>query len=122
MRRATMDGHRYTFDSLPTLLSLCRSGSQGRPLGRHRGTALGGAPAARIALTDLPLTTFLNEPLVPFESDEVTRSALLPALQRWPIGLLVIARHGQVAPGPLRARQPLKVNRLRPRPPAGAPK
>jgi ethanolamine ammonia-lyase large subunit len=29
--------------------------------------------AAQMALADLPLTTFLNEAVVPYETDEVTR-------------------------------------------------
>lgn len=32
--------------------------------------------AAKICLADLPLTTFLNEPLIPYEEDEVTRLIL----------------------------------------------
>ena len=29
--------------------------------------------AARMALADLPLTAFLDDPLIPYETDEVTR-------------------------------------------------
>jgi ethanolamine ammonia-lyase large subunit len=67
-------GHRkYQFDNLRTLLakaSLLRSGDQ------LAGVAAADAQervAAQMALADVPLRAFLNEAVVPYESDEVTR-------------------------------------------------
>jgi ethanolamine ammonia-lyase large subunit len=67
-------GHRqYRFDDLRTLLARAtplRSGDQ------LAGVAAADAQeriAAQMALAELPLTTFLNEAVVPYEDDEITR-------------------------------------------------
>jgi len=67
-------GHRnYQFDSLRTLLaraSPLRSGDQ------LAGVAASDAKervAAQMALADVPMRAFLNEAVVPYEADEVTR-------------------------------------------------
>ncbi len=68
--------HSYQFDSLRTLLaksSPLRSGDQ------LAGVAAADAQervAAQMALADTPLRSFLNEAVVPYESDEVTRLIL----------------------------------------------
>jgi ethanolamine ammonia-lyase large subunit len=74
--RHTIDATSYVFDSLRDLLAKAtplRSGD------RLAGIAAGSSEemiAARLALADVPLSQFLNEPLIPYENDEVTRLIL----------------------------------------------
>ncbi|SFX19731.1 Ethanolamine ammonia-lyase heavy chain [Cytophaga hutchinsonii ATCC 33406] len=73
MYKHTVSQHVFTFDSLTELMakaSPLRSGDQlaGIAAGSYQERI-----AAQMALADLPLTTFLQEPLIPYESDEVTR-------------------------------------------------
>jgi ethanolamine ammonia-lyase large subunit len=73
MYSATIGARRYVFDDLKTLLAKAtppRSGDVLAGLAAESGEA---RVAAQFALADLPLTTFLNEPVVPYETDEVTR-------------------------------------------------
>src|SRR3981189_714238 len=71
--RHTIDTTSYVFDylrDLPTKGAPPRSGA------RLAGIAADSAEqmiAARIALADVPLKQFLNETLIPYEDDEVTR-------------------------------------------------
>jgi ethanolamine ammonia-lyase large subunit len=71
--RHVIDRHAYVFDDLRVLLARAtplRSGD------RLAGIAAGSAEemvAARMALADVPLRQFLQEAVVPYESDEVTR-------------------------------------------------
>jgi len=63
----------YRFADLRDLLAKASPARSGDHLA---GVAAGSAEervAAQMALADLPLTTFLNEAVVPYESDEVTR-------------------------------------------------
>jgi len=63
----------YTFADLRELLAKASPARSGDHLA---GVAAGSAEervAAQMALADLPLTTFLNEAVVPYETDEVTR-------------------------------------------------
>jgi ethanolamine ammonia-lyase large subunit len=63
----------YTFSGLRELLAKASPARSGDSLA---GVAAGSAEervAAQMALADLPLTTFLNEVVVPYETDEVTR-------------------------------------------------
>ncbi len=63
----------YTFAGLRELLAKATPARSGDYLA---GVAAGSAEervAAQMALADLPLTTFLNEMVVPYEADEVTR-------------------------------------------------
>jgi ethanolamine ammonia-lyase large subunit len=63
----------YTFTGLRELLAKASPARSGDYLA---GVAAGSAEervAAQMALADLPLTTFLNEVVVPYETDEVTR-------------------------------------------------
>ncbi|MFC5478695.1 ethanolamine ammonia-lyase subunit EutB [Massilia suwonensis] len=65
--------HTYTFSSLRELLAKASPARSGDYLA---GVAAGSSEervAAQMALADLPLTTFLNEAVVPYESDEITR-------------------------------------------------
>ena len=72
----TVSARSYHFNSLRTLLSKAsplRSGDQ------LAGVAAADAQervAAQMALAELPLATFLNEAVVPYEDDEVTRLIL----------------------------------------------
>jgi ethanolamine ammonia-lyase large subunit len=76
MYSATIGHRRYTFCDLKTLLakaSPARSGDQLAGVAAETGEE---RVAAQYALADLPLTTFLNEAVVPYERDEVTRLIL----------------------------------------------
>src|SRR4030088_2697311 len=87
MYSATLGSERYVFPDLVTLLakaSPLRSGDVLAGLAAQSGEE---RVAAQYALADLPLTTFLNEATVPYETDEVT--------------LLIIDTHDQVALGPV---------------------
>src|ERR1700681_1632630 len=73
MYSATIGTRRYAFGDLKTLLakaSPLRSGDQLAGVAAETGEE---RVAAQFALADLPLTTFLQEHLAPYESDEVTR-------------------------------------------------
>lgn len=87
MHSATIGQRRYTFPDLKTLLARAtplRSGDQLAGLCAESGEE---RVAAQFALADLPLSVFLNEAVVPYESDEVTR--------------LIIDTHDKVAFGPI---------------------
>lgn len=74
--RATAGGERFRFADLRALLAAASPRRSGDELA---GLAAGSdveRVAARMALADLPLTVFLNEALVPYERDEVTRLIL----------------------------------------------
>ena len=73
MYAATIGARRYTFTDLKTLLARAtplRSGDQLAGVAATNGEE---RVAAQYALADLPLTTFLDEQVVPYETDEVTR-------------------------------------------------
>jgi ethanolamine ammonia-lyase large subunit len=73
MYSATLGSRRYSFGDLKTLLAKAtplRSGDQLAGLAAETGEE---RVAAQFALADLPLATLLNEAVVPYESDEVTR-------------------------------------------------
>ncbi len=73
MYGTTIGTRRYTFADLKTLLakaSPLRSGDRLAGVAADSGEE---RVAAQFALADLPLATFLNEAIVPYESDEVTR-------------------------------------------------
>jgi ethanolamine ammonia-lyase large subunit len=73
MYSATIGNRRYTFSDLKTLLakaSPTRSGDQLAGVAAETGEE---QVAAQYALADLPLAAFLREPVVPYETDEVTR-------------------------------------------------
>ncbi|RPF35156.1 ethanolamine ammonia-lyase subunit EutB [Streptomyces sp. TLI_185] len=73
---ATLGGERHRFDSLARLLA---AASPERSGDRLAGLAAGSARervAARWALAEVPLATFLTEPVIPYETDDVTRLIL----------------------------------------------
>jgi ethanolamine ammonia-lyase large subunit len=73
---ASVGQHRYVFDNLRTLLARA---SPDRSGDRLAGLAAGTEEervAARMALADVPLSRFLDEPIVAYDTDEVTRLIL----------------------------------------------
>jgi ethanolamine ammonia-lyase large subunit len=73
MYRETIGTRCYTFHDLKTLLAKAtplRSGDRLAGLAAETGEE---RVAAQHALADLPLANFVNEPVVPYETDEVTR-------------------------------------------------
>src|SRR6185312_399905 len=73
MYSATLGSRRYTFPDLKTLMAKAtplRSGDQLAGLAAGSGEE---RVAAQYALADLPLAPFLQEQVVPYEQDEVTR-------------------------------------------------
>ena len=73
MYSATVGVRRYAFSDLKTLLakaSPLRSGDQLAGVAAESGEE---RVAAQYALADLPLAVFLQDHVVPYEADEVTR-------------------------------------------------
>src|SRR6202046_2693024 len=73
MYRATIGHRSYAFGDLKTLLgkaSPLRSGDQLAGVAAESGEE---RVAAQYALADVPLTAFLQQHVVPYEADEVTR-------------------------------------------------
>ena len=71
--RQVIDTTSYVFDDLRDLLAKATPPRSGD---RLAGIAAGSAEqmvAARMALSNVPLTQFLNETVIPYEDDEVTR-------------------------------------------------
>jgi ethanolamine ammonia-lyase large subunit len=64
---------RYTFDSLRDLLAKATPFRSGDALAGLAAESAEQRVAAQFALADLPLTRFLDEAVVPYESDDVTR-------------------------------------------------
>jgi ethanolamine ammonia-lyase large subunit len=74
--RVTLRGSTYTFPDLRTLLAKAtprRSGDERAGLAAVDAVE---RVAAQYALADVPLARFLEEPVVPYETDEVTRLIL----------------------------------------------
>ncbi|MCX8255665.1 ethanolamine ammonia-lyase, large subunit, heavy chain [Beijerinckiaceae bacterium RH AL1] len=66
-------GTRYIFADLRAMLAAASPQRSGDELAGVAAASVAERVAARYALADLPLKTFLTEALVPYESDEVTR-------------------------------------------------
>jgi ethanolamine ammonia-lyase large subunit len=76
IERLSLGGKTYRFADLKTLMARATPRRSGDELA---GLAAGNAAervAAQHCLADVPLTRFLEEPLVPYEEDEVTRLIL----------------------------------------------
>jgi ethanolamine ammonia-lyase large subunit len=69
----TLAGTRYVFEDLRTLLARATPYRSGDALAGIAAASAAERVAAQLALADLPLTAFLAEPLIPYETDEVTR-------------------------------------------------
>jgi len=73
MYAATVGQFRHVFPDLKTLLARATPLRSGDQLAGIAAPSNEIRVAAQFALADLPLTRFLNEPVVPYETDEVTR-------------------------------------------------
>jgi len=80
-------GRTYQFDGLIDLLAKATPARSGDELAGCAASSDAERAAAQWALADVPLTRFLDEPLVPYETDEVTR--------------LIIDRHDRAAFAPV---------------------
>jgi ethanolamine ammonia-lyase large subunit len=74
--RATLRGSTYEFPDLRTLLAKATPARSGDELAGLAATNAVERVAAQHALADVPLAQFLVEPVVPYETDEVTRLIL----------------------------------------------
>jgi ethanolamine ammonia-lyase large subunit len=69
----TIDSHVYQFASLKELLAKATPLRSGDVLAGVAAASARERVAAQLALAEVPLSAFLNEALVPYEDDEVTR-------------------------------------------------
>ena len=69
----TIDSHVYQFAGLKELLAKATPLRSGDVLAGVAATSARERVAAQLALAEVPLSLFLNEALVPYEDDEVTR-------------------------------------------------
>ena len=72
-RRRIVQGESYRFDDLKTLLAVASPRRSGDDLAGISATSDQHRVAARLALADLPLQTFVDEEIIPAETDEVSR-------------------------------------------------
>lgn len=72
----TIAGQRWQFDDLRDLLAKATPLRSGDALAGIAAASAVERMAARMALAEVPLKTFLSEALIPYESDEVTRLIL----------------------------------------------
>ncbi|OLP57756.1 ethanolamine ammonia-lyase [Xaviernesmea oryzae] len=70
---ARVGDETHRFDDLKTLMACASPRRSGDELAGLAASSEARRVAARYALADLPLKRFLEEPLVPYETDEVTR-------------------------------------------------
>lgn len=70
---ATLSGQKFVFSDLKRLLACASPFRSGDALAGLAASNATERVAARIALADLPLDRFLNESLIPYETDDVTR-------------------------------------------------
>jgi ethanolamine ammonia-lyase large subunit len=73
MYATTLAGTRHAFQDLKSVLAAATPARSGDVLAGVGASSMEERVAARYVLADLPLATFLNEALVPYESDEITR-------------------------------------------------
>ena len=76
MFQAAAGGEQHRFPSLAALMAQATPLRSGDQLAGLAAESQERRVAAQFALADLPLTTFLTEALVPYETDEVTRLIL----------------------------------------------
>ncbi len=88
MYRSTLAHHSYQFADLRSLMAKATPARSGDYLAGVAAQSAEERMAAKMALADLPLTTFLLQPLIPYEQDEVTR--------------LILDEHNAAAFAPLR--------------------
>ena len=73
VRQTTVGGHNHRFGDLAALLAAATPARSGDQLAGIAAASEQERVAAQTLLADLPLDTFLQEQVVPYESDEVTR-------------------------------------------------
>lgn len=73
MYRCTVGQMVYGFDSLQAVMAKASPARSGDMLAGIAASSAQERMAARCVLADLPLTTFVQEPLIAYEDDEVTR-------------------------------------------------
>src|SRR6201989_3334430 len=73
MHVMVIGGTRYHFSGLRDLLAKATPARSGDALAGVAAASAAERVAAQMALADVPLATILAEPVVPYESDEVTR-------------------------------------------------
>ncbi len=88
MFHASIGGERHAFADLKALMAQATPARSGDVLAGVAAETQARRVAAQIALADVPLPTFLNQAVVPYESDEVTR--------------LIIDSHDEAAFAPVR--------------------
>jgi ethanolamine ammonia-lyase large subunit len=74
--RQTIRGSTHIFDDLKTLIAKAAPARSGDLLAGVAAASEHERVVARMTLAEIPLETFLREPLVPYEDDEVTRLIL----------------------------------------------
>src|SRR3954451_11064232 len=72
----TLAGTRHVFPDLKTLLARASPHRSGDALAGLAAASATERVAAQMALADLPLRTLLDEPVMPYELDDVTRLIL----------------------------------------------
>ncbi|HEY0198539.1 MAG TPA: ethanolamine ammonia-lyase subunit EutB [Rhodanobacter sp.] len=70
---STVGQRRYRFDDLRSLLARATPQRSGDQLAGIGASSEEERVAAKMALADLPLRTFIDQAVIPYESDEVTR-------------------------------------------------
>ncbi|MCI3278582.1 ethanolamine ammonia-lyase subunit EutB [Streptomyces cylindrosporus] len=73
---STLGGERFRFGSLARLLAAASPERSGDRLAGLAAASAQERVAARWALAEVPLATFLTEPVIPYETDDVTRLIL----------------------------------------------
>ena len=76
MYKTTLSGQVWRFDSLKTLMAKASPARSGDALAGVIATSAEERMAAKMALAEVPLTDILDNPLIPYEQDEVTRLIL----------------------------------------------
>src|ERR1700761_7239027 len=69
----TINNHTYSFNDLKGLLAKATPLRTGDVLAGLNAKSYEERVAAQIVLADVPLKTFINEVVIPYEADEVTR-------------------------------------------------
>ena len=73
MYKINLGNVTYNFDSLRDLMAKASPARSGDDLAGISASCMEERVAAQMLLADQPLTVFLEEPLIPYEEDEVTR-------------------------------------------------
>ena len=71
--RYSIDSHTYQFEDLKAVLSKATPARSGDYLAGVAAETYAERMAARMCLAEIPLKTFLEDLIIPYESDEVTR-------------------------------------------------